>query len=455
MKENRTNRIPDRNIDYVEGGNAPREGRVGFDIASQLHFSTHALETYAFARMETVVYDAMVVAAALEFADRTVKRPALGWPRRFVLRIPVHEPDRWSATSVSESLLDAVRFLTGDYWEIEFVKRLSVAPAKAQDTLELSMPAKAVIAYSDGMDSRAVGGILHSQFGNEVVLVRLGKKGPGRSGSKRDTLPFTGIPYKISAQGSIRESSARIRGFKFALISAIAAYLVHAPEVILPESGQGSIGPVLVTVAHAYPDYRNHPLFTSRMERFILALFGEAIKYKFPRIWATKAETLREYVALNGATDWQATKSCWRNQQWCSINGSLRQCGVCAACMLRRMSVRAAGLSESRDGYVCMDPGAKTLRAATHPDFKHWNKAFEEYALAGVLHLDHLADLVATSLSTVERHAVLIAPSLGITADEAKTKLVDMLSRHTLEWTNYLNGLATNSYIRNWTRSRQ
>jgi hypothetical protein len=71
-----------------------------------------------------------------------------------------------------------------------------------------------------------------------------------------------------------REVSGRSRGFKFALISGIAAYLANADEIVIPESGQGALGPVLSDVGHAYPDYRNYPLFTRRMEQFFNVLFG-------------------------------------------------------------------------------------------------------------------------------------------------------------------------------------
>ena len=40
----------------------------------------------------------------------------------------------------------------------------------------------------------------------------------------------------------------------------------------MPESGQGALGPALAPVGQAYADYRNHPLFTGRMEKFLFAL---------------------------------------------------------------------------------------------------------------------------------------------------------------------------------------
>jgi hypothetical protein len=82
-------------IDVVEPGRRPRKGHIAFDLGRDLEFNIDALRSYAFAPWEPVIYDAMVVAAAIEFSDRAVKRPSRGWARRISLRNPVHGPARW------------------------------------------------------------------------------------------------------------------------------------------------------------------------------------------------------------------------------------------------------------------------------------------------------------------------------------------------------------------------
>jgi len=91
---------------------------------------------------------------------------------------------------------------------------------------------------------------------------------------KREQTPFAFVPYRVryGARGSV-ETSARSRGFKFALLSGVAAYLSQAQQVVVPESGQGALGPVLVPVGQGYEDYRNHPLFTDRMGRILIQSF--------------------------------------------------------------------------------------------------------------------------------------------------------------------------------------
>jgi hypothetical protein len=128
-------------------------------------------------------------------------------------------------------------------------------------------------------------------------------------------------------------------------------------------------GPVLVPLAQTYPDYRSHPLFTMRMERFLEALLGRPIRYEFPWLWNTKGETLR--AAMECAKEpngWRKTRSCWQGNRRASIKdsvstkGALRQCGVCAACMLRRLSVHSAGLSETPSNYVWENLGTSSFR---------------------------------------------------------------------------------------------
>jgi 7-cyano-7-deazaguanine synthase in queuosine biosynthesis len=446
--------VPTRSVDATDPGRRVRKDHLKFDLNKDLEFSTDGLEAFTFSRWQPVLYDAMVLAAAIEFADKTVKRPLLGWARRLNLLVPVHDLRRWAVPSVSVSLRDALGFLTGDFWEITFVKRNTNVSPPAQERLELGVQIEAVIAYSEGMDSRAVAGIMGASLGEKLVRVRVASNAVDHPKYLNNKDPFATVPYKVKTHVSNRETSARSRGFKFALISGLAAYLAEARTVFFPESGQGALGPALVTVNHGYPDYRNHPLFAARMERFLAALLRAQVRFEFPRIWATKGETLREFVGLGTGDVWRSSRSCWRNSQWVSLNGKLRQCGACAACMLRRLSVHAAGLQEDSDIYICKDMNAPSLREAVDPNFTRFNVAFEQYALGGVLHLDDLAMMAGSNgQATVRRHSVLLAPAMGIGADLVEINVSHLLARHALEWRNYLRELSPNSFVKKWIRA--
>jgi hypothetical protein len=221
-------------IDVAESPAGGRRGHVPCRIGEHVEFSTESLETYCITNWKPIVYDALLVAAAVEFADRTLRRPALKWDRQIEIRIPVHDPDRWNRPAISASLHDALEFLTGDRWQITFRSRLKQEEAPQQGRFNLSPGITSVIPFSDGLDSRVVAGLMSKELGDKLIRVRLGSKGTNARLKLRYQDPFTAIPYKVKpGLGESVESSVRSRGFKFALISGLAAYLAKANHIIV------------------------------------------------------------------------------------------------------------------------------------------------------------------------------------------------------------------------------
>jgi 7-cyano-7-deazaguanine synthase in queuosine biosynthesis len=430
-------------------------------IEREVEFSTESLESYFFAKWEPVAYDALLIAAAVEFADRTRRRPSFTWRREFDVLVPVHDPDRWNDGKVKKSLTDAVSFLTGDVWRFEFRKRKKDETQPQQSKLSLPSDVEAVLPFSNGLDSKAVAGLMKRSMGGRLVRIRLGSRlrskevlAPGRE-------PFTSVPYQVKpGSRPFVESSARSRGFKFAVISGLAAYLSGAGQIILPESGQGAIGPALVPVGQAYEDFRGHPLFTARMEAFFAAILNHRVHFAFPRLWSTKAETLKAYMDECGGDDsWADTWSCWQQSRQVSVDHKKRQCGICAACMLRRLSVHAAGLQEAKEHFVWENLSANTFEAGTAADFPRnkVTRSQREYAIAGVLHLDHLAALLdsAANAGRLKLSAVQLGRTLNLGEAGASTKLHRLLQQHKYEWTNFMGSLGRDSFLADWALSVQ
>jgi 7-cyano-7-deazaguanine synthase in queuosine biosynthesis len=397
----------------------------------------------------------LLLAAAVEYCDRSQKRPALGWGRRIELKVPVHDPRHWAAKSVSESLHEALNFLTGDCWHIEFAGRDKPEVAPSQGHFDLPRGVASVIPFSDGMDSRAVAGIEGRRLGDRLIRVRLGAKTVDRPLEAGLKQPFTSVPYRVRTGKQNEESSARSRGFKFAVVSGVAAYLVNAEEIIVPESGQGALGPSLVPVGHSYEDFRNHPLYMERMGCFLTTLFDRRIHFRFPRLWFTKSQTLAEYAAIGGAAECLDARSCWQQSRHVSESGHRRQCGICAACMLRRLSVHAAGLAEASETYLWENLAAATFETGVPKGFKKITPALREYAIAGVLHLDHLAALRTSPVHApaLKRHAHQLAKSQGLSPSDAETRLDNLLATHAREWQGFVQSLGSNSFVTNWTSS--
>lgn len=436
-------------VHVAERGEHTRDGAVRCEVDQDLTFSTQALESYFFAEWREEAYDALLVAAAVEFTDRARRRPAYGWSRSIQLRLPVHDIERWRHPAVSESLKAALDHLTGDSWEIIFYQRRFRAEKPRQSSLDLPAEVTAVIPFSNGLDSRAVGGLLQRELGPGLVRVRLASGLKDAEGLKRRELAFTNIPYKVRSA----ESSQRTRGFKFAVISGIAAYLSGATQIVVPESGQGALGPSLVPVGQTYEDYRSHPSFTVRMESFFKGLFASSITFSFPQMWHTKGETLRRFIDECGDGQWTKTRSCWQGSRQVGVNGRQRQCGICAACMLRRMSVHAAGGIEPDDQYVWENLAASSYEAGAVSGFKpsRIGGVMRDYAIAGVLHLDHLADLrrqVAGPSLDVYCHQ--LGQVIGLERSHIREKLDRMLDQHAEEWRAFVSSLGSKSFVGKW-----
>ncbi len=422
-------------------------------IEKNICFSTSALESYCLSNWQPIIYDLLLMAAVVEFCDRSLRRYSLIWGRKFCVRVPVHDARKWQSENVSRSLEAALETLTGDSWSFEFRNREELFPYPRQQALNLSENAKSVMTFSNGMDSLAVAGIMKAKQGETFIPVRVASK----QTNTKANIPFTAIPFQVKIERG-REVSQFARGFKFSLIGAVAAYLSNTSEVIVAESGQAIFAPVLSVVGHAYPDYRTHPKFTKKMEQFIVAILGREISYKFERIWSTKGETLKEYVSLfPGKNDWIGTMSCWRS----SRQVGTRQCGICAACILRRLSVHAAGLSEPSERYVWENLSASTFEAGIYESFRgtkryrRFGKSHRDYAIAGVRLFDFLAMYLhdPENQQTIHDHSLQLEKILGIAHGKIENDLRNLLSKHEREWKKFLLALGPDSFIYQWIRT--
>lgn len=437
-------------VDAVEEGEPLRDGALGAILGKSITLSIEGLKDFFFADWDPELVDLMIIAAAVEYCDLSVRRPAWGWARAFDLRVAVHDEALWNKPSVRQALEETLAFLTGDRWELSFIRReqdvVKVGPRK----LDLSTPDKIIMPYSDGLDSRAVAAIVGAEERGGLVRVRLGTRGADTRGIPRRQRRFTAVPFDVNLGKRQRvESSARSRGFKFAVITGVAAQLAKVGRIVVTESGQGALGPIIASSGQIYPDYRVHPAFTQRIEKLFVAMGKPVPTYEYPRIWYTKGETLAAAQALETPPTWHDTRSCWQDSRHVSFDGRRRQCGICAACMLRRMSMHAAGIVEASDEYIWDNLGASNIREGTVRGFARMSKAFEDYAIAGILHLDHLAGLARSDLHrrAVRRVAHETADGLGIEAASGERQLFELLERHRSEWLAFLASLGKESFV--------
>ncbi|WP_233290693.1 7-cyano-7-deazaguanine synthase [Shinella sp. PSBB067] len=434
-----------------------KEGWQTVEVGKSIVFKMKDLDDYRTKNWDSRIYDCLVLIAAVEYCDKSCRRPAWGWMRRFELSVPVHDIDRWNEPEVRISLEAALKFLTGDDWALSFYKRTSPPDEDVgrQSRLELGDASRTVMPFSDGLDSRAVSALMTAiERPDRLIHVRVGSKREDRPVRDQRKLPFLNIPFKVKAgPKGFPESTARTRGFKFTFLSAIAAYLLGTHDIVMPESGQGVLGPSLVQTSHGYEDYRNHPRFLTRMERVVAALFDYQVIYRLPRLWKTKGETLRDFASLElEPKEWLETRSCWQQNRNSSVGGKWRHCGICAACMLRRLSFHAAGVDEPKENYIWERLEASNFAQGAAPGFTRITGAMEQYAVAGALHLDHLADLRSSPAhrKRVSRHAWQLAEDLDMSASDAEGELFNLLERHEMEWKAFMRDLGPRSFVAQW-----
>ena len=118
------------------------------------------------------------------------------------------------------------------------------------------------------------------------------------------------------------------------------------------------------------------------------------------------------------------------------------------------MSVHAAGGREDPAIYVWERLGATRFEEGAAEAFTNRKPegALHEYAIAGVLHLDHLADLHRSPASAagIARQAFLLSRPIGLDEQKTKKRLADMLRQHEDEWRGFVESLGPRSFMAQW-----
>lgn len=440
----------DKCLYILEKGEVPDatcpEGAVIAEVDQQINFNAKALDTFDVKGFQPIHYDLLMLCAAVEFADRGWKRPR-SWSRNLHVIMPVTNLETWQNPDVLKSLQSILGHLTCDSWKFTFVQANNPSPiGSRQIPLDFSKTKTFAVAYSEGLDSRAVSALSGNM--DEALCIRVTNQ---RARRKRGENFFTQIPFKVEGHGS-KESSFRSRGFQFSVVTAIAAHLSNVSRIMVTESGQGALGPVLLPLHKVYADYRNHPTSFRKIEKFIKATLGYKIQFEQPRLWSTKGQTLRAFLDLPGKSkeNLTSTRSCWQKRRIVNA-GSRKQCGLCAACLLRRLSFHAAGIDEAPDTYVISDLSASDVNNALSAiSQKSDRDIMIEYGSVGARHLQHLADMASLSDDALRVHASEIAVAITATNEETLKNLKNLLAMHSQEWQAFLSTQGEKSFLKSW-----
>lgn len=415
--------------------------------------------------------DLFTIVGAIAFADRYISRSII-WSRHLDLTIPVHNPDKWNQASIKNLLTEMLNYLSGDHWHFEFIQR-TIPDTRAQQCFlpgGKTLPSQAVVMpFSGGLDSFST--FASFKEAGEVVYLINTETIAGNKKNVRSLIEAAGnaefsarIPLQVCSRRHA-EKSYRTRSFLFLVVTAIACKLAGGKRLVIPESGQGSLGPCLTRTGSEYPYRGMYPKFIEYVQRWLSVIWpASSITIEQPFIWNTKAQMLDKLARSKYAGLWKNTTSCPRNLTWSKTRSSEEQqippqCGVCSNCIQRRVALfhnTDLNFSENTEAYVWDDLTCNRFEEA-HNEKPLRNGVTEndrDLAIWGILSHTHLSNLSSCFTSDAGFHLVKsdLCKSLGLPLQEVEHRLCGLLKQHHTEWTAFLGSLPPQSWVRQVAR---
>jgi 7-cyano-7-deazaguanine synthase in queuosine biosynthesis len=406
-------------------------------------------------RLTARLVDLLRIATAIYVADRISPRDRArsdcGWHRSLSLEVEVFDVEFWRRGETSDCLHRCVDFLSGDSWDIGFVKC-----AHPFDPQTLPFNAKwkprsdnpIVCLFSGGLDS--VAGLVHRirRRGDQGVIPVLVRHQSGQGclvarqidrinfalGASLEALVLPAWMRSPQCWGG-EETSQRCRSFLFCSAAAIIAAQVEGEVIEMMEGGIGAINwPLMSGMVGSKATRSSHPTFARRFSSLLQLVVERDLTVGLPHKYLTKAElvsSLREYGLEEIAPE---TASC---VHYPLRDPQAKQCGTCPACIFRRQALLVAGVDESPSSYK-YDVFGQASQGAQ-----------DDYLRAFLLQVTKLATLDHTSdlPPSLVRH---LRATEVITDDQVPSRLIDLYRRYRQEWLLLVNrGLAEG---RQWSR---
>lgn len=397
-----------------------------------------------------ILADLVEVAAAIHIADRLgvrERKAPEAWQRQFRVDIPVRCLADWKRPDVAESLCNLLAFLTGDGWDIQFSSRPGRLRASESQghlfPIEAGEPIR-VSLFSGGLDALAgtIAAIVQNPD-DHIVCVSGSPNNRQQHHQKAQVTRLRALPHRSmthirvpcwleSGSEVLQEPTRRTRGFLFVALGAVAALSAGVDRLCLYENGIGAINLPYERIPVGVPNSRSvHPSTLILVARFVQAVTGRAFSVENPCVFETKGEMcLHPAVQVLGSSVAE-TFSC----DGFPVQRSRRpQCGICTSCILRRLSLHAAGLGRfDNAGYAC--------------DLYETQQTISSRRLRGLAAMDWQAERFLQALSSgggwadlmrefpeLRQVCVGLTTLTGESAEAVQDRLVRMYMRHVQEW---------------------
>jgi len=429
-----------------ECGLGPREflGGSDFEIAHRV------IPRILLRPLNSRILDLLRIAASVYFLDRLIRRDRKhgpeSWARTISYSLEVREPEFWMSPPVHRLLQETLSFLSGDRWGLTFSRFTD----DERNALEWQRPLdseylgglRRVCLYSGGLDSAAGLARQIVGFPNVATLAvtvqhrtDLGRKAGDQlrvlsQSLKADCIPVV-VPFEMPAPKTLvrsEEKSQRSRAFLFAATGAAVAAALGLQQLEMYESGLGAINvPLLVGMEGSQATRGSHPTFLRLMSELLTHVVGHDFHVVLPFAGMTKGELVGGLASEELRKLAASTVSCAHFPVRVEQGDHWRSCGLCPACIFRRVALHAAGIEEASDRYQhdlfdprCSQLPAKKLR----------------YLTAYLLQIDSLRDLDDSRLPPlIARH---LAWTDVIHPGESPHSYVEMFRRYRSEWYGFL-----------------
>lgn len=317
-----------------------------------------------------VAVDLFRMAAAAYAADLRISRGADPrsdqWTRDFVLHLPVVELARWEGAKAT--LMQLLRFLTGDVWRVELLQAPYAAPPARKGFRKTypTLDATATCLLSGGLDS-FIGAADALAGGDRLYLASVGSQGSAAhsTGAQRRTVRalqdqygeenIRHLEFRVSPPRKLlrrqMEDTQRSRSIIFLALGVLASSSLGGNHpLIVPENGFITLNvPLAPSRLGTLSTRTTHPE-TIRLFRQLLEELGIPVGLRLPYEFKTKGEMLdgaedREWVIRTAGE----TVSCAHPtaDRWLKPRINKPNCGYCIPCLIRRASMAHVGADDA------------------------------------------------------------------------------------------------------------
>ena len=349
--------IPDR-ITWTWRGNGKEidvpEDRVTFLLNddSVAHVLMNAIDP--------LLADLVNISVSVHLADRLALRErwiagrSVQCCRTLDLTIAVNDVARWSDSKILSQLNQVLAFLSHDNWSFRFVARNHRRASEAQQFLfENKNHERPIVGlFSGGLDSFAGTAIQMAQNAGRKFIgvsaaptnIHLGRqRAQFQALCSALRIDGTHVVFEYSMRGAaktIQEPTRRTRAFAFLILGAVTALAAGADRLYVHENGFGAINiPYDSSQVGVDMTRAMHPTNLANVAELISTITMSDFSIVNDCVFLTKGEMCSHDSVKLVAQGLAHTFSCD------GMTHAGLHCGYCTSCLLRRMSVEAAGLT--------------------------------------------------------------------------------------------------------------